>query len=302
MRPQERAPQLLHGPDGAASLAWWTDLPLSELGLVNGAAGRMMQHWIDSEAGKRLLAGLRAGDLQGWLPGTPAPPASAGAVVAGDGPAPAGAGAAAAAAGGPAPVPASSAAGGAHTLHGQRTAMDEHNLMRIRRCVGAGQHACGGTGEAAAGWQAQHWEASRGCPASQPAPPPPCTPCPALRSMSEPALRRRIRAIKKPAKLQSFAHVSGSTAGRASRGWLAAGAVRRGGWWAAGCTLPGPPPLPWPAQLSPVTALVNECAPSLPQPPAFLLPWAQELEECGLAELAAEARAALAALGGAQQR
>lgn len=58
---QERAPDLLRGPDSRGSLAWWLDkdLLLQRTGLNERAAERIMQHWADSTEGKQRLAQLR---------------------------------------------------------------------------------------------------------------------------------------------------------------------------------------------------------------------------------------------------
>ncbi len=59
--PQERAPAQLRAADGSGSLGWWLDKKsaVNAMGLPETAAARMMEHFVQGERGKGLLAALR---------------------------------------------------------------------------------------------------------------------------------------------------------------------------------------------------------------------------------------------------
>lgn len=58
---QERAPAQLRVEDGSGSLGWWLDQRsvLQATGLPEAAADRMMEHFVQSQRGRALVASLR---------------------------------------------------------------------------------------------------------------------------------------------------------------------------------------------------------------------------------------------------
>ena len=58
---QERAPAQLRTEDGSGSLNWWLNRrsAVQAMGLSETAAARMMEHFVQSQRGKDLVASLR---------------------------------------------------------------------------------------------------------------------------------------------------------------------------------------------------------------------------------------------------
>lgn len=73
MRLQERAPELLRGPDGSGALAWWLNQSraLQQAGLTHVEGERLVEQWLGSDASQQLLAQLRCGESRlgqpAWL-------------------------------------------------------------------------------------------------------------------------------------------------------------------------------------------------------------------------------------------
>ncbi|KAI7846004.1 hypothetical protein COHA_000545 [Chlorella ohadii] len=72
----ERAPELLFNRCGEVHLSWIVTVSQAQyrgrLGLSDQQYHAFVREWKDSEEGRRLLEGLRAGNVEGW-PRPPAP-------------------------------------------------------------------------------------------------------------------------------------------------------------------------------------------------------------------------------------
>ncbi|KAI7846012.1 hypothetical protein COHA_000551 [Chlorella ohadii] len=68
---QERAPHLLFNDDGELHLSWIISATqpryLNAMGMTRAQLNAFVREWPRSEEGRRLLEGLRAGSVEGWL-------------------------------------------------------------------------------------------------------------------------------------------------------------------------------------------------------------------------------------------